>query len=43
MDGLEILRAHPKALNNPLLTGKDFLLCKLLCPQNNQHLLEKKA
>ena len=42
MDGLKILRAHPKALNDPLLTEKDSLLCKLLCPQNNQHLKDKR-
>ena len=35
VDGLKILRRHPKALNDPLITGKDFLLSKLLCPQNN--------
>ena len=35
MDGLEILRAHPKALNDLLLTGKDSLLYILFCPQNN--------
>ena len=32
---LKSLRARPKARNDPLLTGKDSLLCILLCPQNN--------
>ena len=34
MDGFKILRGHPKALNDPSLTGKDSLLCELLCPQH---------
>ena len=33
VDRLKILRPHFKALNDPLITGKDFLLSKLLCPQ----------
>ena len=37
---LKILGAHPKALINTLLTRKYSLL---LCPQNNQHLNDKKA
>ena len=40
---LKILKAHPKALNNTLSTGKYSLLHILLCPQNNQHLKDKKA
>ena len=42
-NALKILRAHPKALNNTLLTGKYSLLYILLCPQNNQHLKYKKG
>ena len=40
---LKIIRVHLKALNDPLLTGKDSLLYILLCPQNIQHLKDKKA
>ena len=43
MDGLKILRGHPKALNDHLLTGKDSLLYKLICPQNNQHFIKNDA
>ena len=32
-DGLKILRTHPKALNDLLLTGRYSLSCKLLCPK----------
>ena len=38
-NALKILRAHPKALNNTLLIGN----ISILCPQNNQHLKDKKA
>ena len=42
---LKILRAHPKALNDHLLSGKYSLLYIyiLLYPQNNKHLKDKKA
>ena len=32
---LKILRAHPRALNDPLLTENNSSLYILLCPQNN--------
>ena len=36
-NALKILKAHPKGLNNTLLTGKYSLLYIyiLICPQNN--------
>ena len=42
-NALKILGAQPKALNNTLLTGKYSLLYILICPQNNEHLKDKKA